>query len=130
MAFFAAIGKAWNLPNTLIGLLWGLVGVPFGATVSVGNNAVQFENHPFTFGAVTLGNTISYSKRLGPTVTKDGVSIGDHERQHTYQGELLGPFYLVSQLAGGMLALVIDRRWHGPANWNERGPLSKPPAPW
>src|SRR5262245_23552507 len=55
-----AAKKCWNLPNTIVGLLWGMLGVAFGAKVTIGNNAIQFENHPFMFwGAITIGNTIS-----------------------------------------------------------------------
>src|SRR5690606_29558977 len=43
----SVLGKIWNIPNTLIGLAWGLIGLPFGAKMSFGNNALQFENHPF-----------------------------------------------------------------------------------
>ncbi|MCB0324697.1 MAG: hypothetical protein KDD69_14040 [Bdellovibrionales bacterium] len=126
----SAPGKLWNLPNTVVGLLWGAVGLPFGARVTFGNNAIQFERHPFTFSAVTLGNTISYNRDMGPEVEQQGVPIGLHERQHTLQGELLGPLYLPSNILGGLIALLCEGRWHGSRNWNESGPQQNPPVPW
>jgi len=66
-------GKVWNLPNTIVGLAVGGTGYALGnigyalglkdvrPTWSIGNNAVQFHNNPFTNTAMTLGNTILYS---------------------------------------------------------------------
>ncbi len=119
------IGKAWNLPNTVVGLVWGGIGLATGANVTFGNNAVQFENHPLMlFGAITLGNTIHYPSGFGPS------KIGEHEKQHTIQGQQLGPLYLLSNALGLSLAQMFDQDTHGPTNWNERGPQSEPPRPW
>ena len=64
----------------------------------------------------------------------------DHERQHTYQGQSLGPFYLPSNILGGVYGLLrgpdpgeedtLSNRWHSHWNWNEVGPQSDPPQPW
>lgn len=119
------LGKVWNLPNTIVGLVWGGIGLVAGADVTLGNNAMQFENHPLMlFGAITLGNTIHYPAGFGPS------KIGDHEKQHTIQGQQLGPLYLPSNALGLSLAQMIDRDTHGPTNWNERGPQATPPRPW
>lgn len=53
-----------------------------------------------------------------------------HERQHAYQAQLLGPLYLPSNIAGGVIALAKDGDWHSPRNWNEVGPQMKPSRPW
>lgn len=53
-----------------------------------------------------------------------------HERQHTYQGEQLGPLYLPSNLLGGLTAMVKDGEWHGDSNWNEAGPQQDTPQVW
>lgn len=119
----SCIGKVWGLPNTIIGILWGLLGIPFGAKVSFGNNAIQFEDHPLTFGAVTLGHAISYSPWLGPG------SVGRHERAHTFQNELLGPLYLPLHILFGVLAVCINGYWHGSVNWLEQGPTYRN-QPW
>ncbi|HEY3191112.1 MAG TPA: RHS repeat-associated core domain-containing protein, partial [Solirubrobacteraceae bacterium] len=128
----AVVGKLWNAPNTLLGLLWGAVGLPFGARVGVGHNALEFTNHPFMGdAAVTLGNTISYGSELGPEALLLGdVPVGAHELQHTLQGQLLGPLYLPSNALGGVAAVVRNGYWHGSYNWNEVGPQSMPPRPW
>jgi hypothetical protein len=128
----AALGKLWNAPNTVLGLLWGAVGMAFGARAGFGNNAVQFTNHPFMGdSAVTLGNTVSYGSDFGPqTLVLGDVAVGAHELQHTLQGQLLGPLYLPSNVLGGVAAVVRNGYWHGSFNWNEVGPQSSPPRPW
>jgi len=126
-------GKIWNAPNTAMGLAVGGLGIPFGAKPSFGNNALQFTNHPFMFGGdITIGNTICYNKFAGPNVEMDDQApylYGDHERQHTYQGEQLGPLYLPANFFGGISSLLTTGSWHG-NNFMERGPLSVPPTPW
>lgn len=154
-------GKVWNLPNTVLGLAYGAVGgvidravwlatfgyVDLGFSISIGNNAIQFQNHPlqqlFGGGAITIGNTISYGglpTDPAPTsVAFATVPIKLHEVQHTYQGELLGPLYLPANILGGAASLVGTpftglgpggSPWHGPLNFMERGPLSVPPRQW
>lgn len=60
-SFCDLAGKIWNAPNTALGLVYGLVGgvidrgvwlatlgyVDLGFSISIGNNAIQFHNHPF-----------------------------------------------------------------------------------
>lgn len=136
-----AIRKIWNLPNTLIGLVFGGVGQVFGAAayalglrdrrpwIDFGHNAIQFHDNPFTpLGAITLGNAIIYGSGLTHAHTdhmSDGsLTVGDHEEQHTLQGEALGPFYLPSNLLGGLAGWAFgeSHSWHDPLNWNENGP--------
>ncbi len=126
------LGIIWNSPNTVIGFLWGFAGVPFGADFNIGNNAIQFTNHPFmsSNGAITLGNTVCYGTNVGPDTPLPNGSMGNHELQHTLQGELLGPLYLPSNMLGGATGIVVDGNWHGPSNWNEVGPQSTPPSLW
>ncbi|MCA9472539.1 MAG: hypothetical protein MRJ96_16955 [Nitrospirales bacterium] len=102
-----AAGKVWNLPNTAVGLVWGGIGVLGGAGVSIGNNAIQFTNHPLGVNAVTLGNTISYTQGSGPGDydflydSKVRLNIGLHEQAHTYQSQVYGPLFLPLWLLGG-----------------------------
>jgi len=152
------LGKVWNAPNTAIGLGYGLAGYAAGQLnrlrpgdqpndprIRVGNNAVEFVNNPFGGGsAITLGNTVTYSedpydpnnKRWKQYREDFGQDVRDHERQHTYQGQQLGPLYLPSNLIGGLSGLLLDRDefgqrdWHGAHNWNERGPQNATPRPW
>lgn len=149
-------GKLWSAPNTALGLAYGLTGYAAGQLnrlrpgdqpdprIQVGHNAVEFVNNPFRgVGAITLGNTITYRgdpfkpddpfwSREGtvPWSAEDGRALGQHERQHTVQGQQLGPAYLPSNLLGGLRSLVRDGEWHGDSNWNERGPNADPPRPW
>ncbi len=119
-----------------MGLGYGALGYGVGLLkgsrpgISLGHNAVQFTNNPFGgVSAITLGNTSIYN--MDPNrIYPNGASAADHEAQHTYQGELLGPLYLPSNIAGGLWALLRNHDWHGPANWNETGPQQSPPRPW
>ncbi|MBT1077307.1 hypothetical protein KJB29_18935 [Geobacter grbiciae] len=60
----------------------------------------------------------------------DNGNVGQHESQHTIQGEQLGPLYLPSNILGLAAGQIINGNTHGPANWNERGPQPTPPSPW
>ena len=125
--------KLNNLPNTVLGLTLGAIGLLFGARVSVGNNAIQFLGHPLMLArfAATIGNVVLYGRRVTPaSVGFDGNLLGDHERQHTIQGEHLGVLYLPSNLFGGLAGLLVSGDWYGRANWNERGPQQHPSRPW
>ena len=138
--FSSALGKIWASPTTAIGLaLGGLGWAAGGQAPSFGNNAVEFRGNPliapFT-PAVTIGNTICYASDNPTRATQD------HERQHTYQAEALGPLYLpahiASQAAGYGYSFFdssqsytsTNDRVHSPANLLEVGPMSTPPRPW
>jgi hypothetical protein len=125
-------GKVWASPNTVLGLTIGGVGYLYGAAtgqevkVSIGNNAIQFEGMPSLMveRPFTLGNTILYSGfgdvGYGPesplyasyTNTYVGIdskgnsvypTVGDHEAEHTYQYQNLGPFFLPTYVVNGMI---------------------------
>ena len=130
------LGKVWNMPNTAIGLVYGAVGNAVGQVVgnnteiTMGNNAIQFQGNALVAGAITFGNVIIYGEGYPPGLKCPEGTWGDHERQHTFQGELLGPFYLPAHLMAGAAALLIDKNWHGDHNPLESGPSSNPPHPW
>jgi len=129
----AIVAKAWNAPNTMLGLALGAVGLAFGSCARRDHDAIQFLAHPLIVPcyALTLGNVVLYGRGASPADrTTGGATMAEHERQHTLQGERLGPLYLVSNALGGVIALVRDGAWHGPSNWNERGPQSNPPRAW
>lgn len=111
-----ALGVVWAVPNTLLGVLLGVIGVPFGARFGFdrGQRAVLVRQWPWGRGALTLGNSIvhsgrdlnqqcrTYADRAGhgrePLVPMDA-----HERAHVYQAMVLGPLFLpVYLLAGGI----------------------------
>lgn len=137
------IGKIWTLPNTIVGAVYGGVGHMVGEigfatglydvspSISFGNNAIQFLDNPFTIPgtAITLGNTISYGRYAYPA--KMGaygdyrVPIGLHEKAHTYQYQVLGPFFLptyffrggVSGPANNPLENAAQNYGSGAGNW-------------
>ena len=145
-------GKIWNGSNTMAGLGLGAVGYVAGAMTGrrpgmrFANNALQFTNNPVGgVSALTIGNTTIWngdpydaSKSTGRTwfypngapKLENGHSYPQHEEQHTRQGELLGPLYLPSNLAGGLYALSRGKTWHDKENWNEVGPQANPVRPW
>jgi hypothetical protein len=96
--------------------------------ISFGNNAIQFENHPLMFGAITLGNTIAYSNELGPDSFANAygrtVPTASHESGHTYQSELYGPLFLPLYLATGGVSInnpfeqAADDYALGVGTWN------------
>jgi RHS repeat-associated protein len=101
-------GKIWALPDTVLGLGIGIAGVPFGATMTLGHNAIQFENYPWGNGALTLGNTIIYGGGEYPGDTRTGVyndprflNVGRHEEGHTFQAQVFGVFFLPAYFISG-----------------------------
>ena len=110
-------GKIWTLPNTIAGLALGGAGTIAGLLtgthpqVKFGHNAIQFLNNPLINGgeALTLGNAISYSPGVQPNSPgaygDRDVQVGPHEEGHTYQAQVLGPFYGPAWLLGGAKTL-------------------------
>ncbi|GAB4184878.1 MAG: hypothetical protein Tsb002_08240 [Wenzhouxiangellaceae bacterium] len=115
-------GKVFALPNTVLGGIIGLAGIPFGATVTFGDNAIVFNNFPFgPGGALTLGNVIlstgptlnqivptyaaseAYSRSGKQPLDSELVGLGTHERAHTLQAQRLGPFFLPVYFISGAL---------------------------
>ena len=137
------LGKIWNAPNTALGTLVGVAGYGAGKVmgknprISVRDNAIQFTNNPAGgVSAVTLGNAVIWNgdpydpKNSRGRFWRDPQNAIEHEKQHTYQGEQLGPLYLPSNVLGGLNSVVRGEGWHGSGNWNEVGPLRNPPRPW
>jgi len=107
-ATLRVLGILWTLPNTLIGLIGGSVGLLFGASVQFSRRdfALVFHRWPWgPGGAITFGNTIlhtgdtldsqclTYEHRAG-RCDHPRIKIGDHERAHVYQYMVLGPLFL------------------------------------
>ncbi|OOG48031.1 hypothetical protein [Rhodanobacter sp. C01] len=113
------LGMCWTLPNSLLGLLAGIIGCAFGARMhwQGAELAVVVRCWPWpwgTGGALTLGNVIlhtgerldtlcfTYAHRAGYDV-EPPVSLADHERAHVHQYMLLGPLFLpLYMLCGGV----------------------------
>ncbi len=123
------LGKIWNSPNTLVGLVVGGLGLWFGGRVGIGHNAVEFRDSPLMdrfapCGAITIGNVIVYGSRA--------YGLAEHERVHTLQGQFAGPAYLPLHALGMALSLLsyplpLLRRsgcspFHGRLNFMEGPP--------
>lgn len=110
-------GAAWTLPNTLLGLLLGIAGLPLGARAHWRGRelALVFQRWPWgPGGALTLGNVIlhtggtldahchTYAHRSG-RCEEAPIVLADHERAHVYQYLVLGPMFLpLYLLCGGI----------------------------
>jgi len=113
------MGAAWTLPNTVIGLVAGLVGIGFGAQMhwSRRDRALVFQRWPWgPGGAITFGNTIlhtgdtlesrcaTYAHRAG-LCNEPQIVLADHERAHVYQYMVLGPLFLPMYLLCGGISV-------------------------
>jgi hypothetical protein len=107
------LGVLWALPNTLLGLLAGALGLAFGAHVHWRSRELALVFHCWPWGpggALTLGNVIlhtgdtldspciTYAHRAGQR-HEEPIVLADHERAHVYQYMALGllflPLYLI-----------------------------------
>lgn len=110
-----AMGVAWTLPNTALGLLAGATALAFGARVHLSRRdcALVFNDMPWgPGGALTLGNVIlhtgasldvrcmTYAHRAGLS-HEEAIGLADHERAHVLQYMALGPLFLPLYLACG-----------------------------
>jgi hypothetical protein len=106
------VGKLWTLPNSMVGMLIGTAALPFGARITLGDNAIRFERLPFGCGALALGNVVLYANGALPTDCRRGMygddrllNLGRHEAAHTFQYQVLGPLFVpVYLLCGGISA--------------------------
>ena len=117
-----ALGKLWASPVTAAGAALGSLNVLASrlagnkdARVTLGNNAIQFENGLIgaNRSAFTLGNSVLYGPNTRPDTPitrredKKGplrATYGDHERAHTHQftSPLFPTLYIGSRIADGI----------------------------
>lgn len=138
------LGKAWNLPNTLLALAYAVPGHVLGwllgtrPRVDLGNNAIQFHNNALMLTAMAVGNVIIYGPGRSPGMpntpfldTPCGHTVGREEYRHTQQGQVLGLLYLPAHLVAGIISLLRAPHpeltcrtdvWHQ-NNFMERGPM-------
>lgn len=103
-----ALGALWTLPNSLLGLVAGLLAMPFGARPRFCGRDLALVFHRFPMGpggALTLGNVMlsthsdmdtlctTYAHRAKWCV-QPKTRIGNHERAHVLQYMALGPLFL------------------------------------
>lgn len=106
---------AWTLPNTVLGLLAGVIAMGFGARAQLrgGDLAIVFSGVRWgPGGALTLGNVILYTgeELASPCWTyahaageleEPAIVLADHERAHVLQYMALGPLFLPLYLVCG-----------------------------
>ena len=104
------IGKIWTAPNTLLGLLLGVPAMLAGCRPALAHNAIVFHSFPVGSRAFVLGNvvinpahdlercTATYAsvarRKRDRSCAVELVHIGKHEEAHTFQYQVLGPFFL------------------------------------
>lgn len=114
--WLVVLGNVWTAPNSLLGLMFGLLAVPLGARLGCIDGALAFRGMPRFTGALTLGCIIlhggqtldvavpTYAARACRLPTPC-VRLDDHERAHVWQYFVLGPLFLpVYFLCGGVSA--------------------------
>lgn len=88
--FFGLWDFTWGAPQSVIGLVLGVVAVLFGASV-LPHKGVSTKVELPSYMKFYQG----YGVSLGPvTFGHHGFSKWDHEAGHTWQSRVLGPFYL------------------------------------
>jgi hypothetical protein len=111
------LGIAWALPNSLVGLVAGVVGIPFGTHLHLRRRDLALVFHRWPWGpggAITFGNVIlhtgdtldsdcvTYAHRAGH-LQQPTIRLADHERAHVFQYMALGPLFLpLYLLCGGI----------------------------
>lgn len=106
----------WASPNTLIGLGFGLLLVPFGARLRIVDGVIEIAallhapRRRWPFAAITFGHVI-----LG-THARELQRLRAHERVHVRQCERWGPLFLPAYLLAGAWQWVRGRRayWDNP----------------
>ena len=119
LAIARIAGIAWTMPNTLAGLVAGVVGLAFGAQAHLVPRecAIVFNRWPWgPGGAITLGNVILHTGETldAPCVTyahraghahEPAILLADHERAHVFQYMVLGPLFLPTYLLCGGISV-------------------------
>lgn len=134
------IGTLWALPNTLVGLVYGGLGVLFGARQEwdATGGILRFVDMPSWLmpTAMSLGHVQVYACERcraadGSLATnRFGIPVAIEETLHTRQAEVLGPLYLPLH-ALCMLGSVVTGGGTHNHNLLEIGPeRGRGPWPW
>ena len=108
--------RLWASPNTLIGLAFGLLLVPFGARLQIVDGVIEIAARPhaprrrWPFAAITFGHVI-----VG-THAQELQRLRAHEHVHVRQCERWGPLFLPAYALAGVWQWVRGRRayWDNP----------------
>jgi hypothetical protein len=114
----------WELPQTILGALFFLVFYPFKDKIESDGEFVYtyvFRKYPgmalgrFIFVMARPEKNYKYSFK---GITRDYRDLVNHERGHSIQSRILGPFYLVIIFPSGLwfvftsiVELILDRRF-------------------
>ncbi len=135
--FGHTLGVIWGLPQEVVGAVYSLAGFFPGGSFKLAHNGVVVANPIQRFlGGFGSGLTLGHFMNLGGPdsllmVSGHTSTLGDHEEQHTYQSEMLGPFYLPAHGLSMLAGLVgPGHNVHGDWAFLESGPQSDPPSPW
>jgi hypothetical protein len=104
----------WAAPYTVLGLLFGGIGILFGATARRHHGVVEIFGgrigqrlsglpEPLRFSAMTLGHVILAVDRSAL------AQLRQHEHVHVRQYERWGPFFLPAYLLSSLLQLLRGR---------------------
>jgi hypothetical protein len=110
-----AARRLWAAPNTLLGLVAGVMVVCLGGRMQVVRGAAEFSAgllgavagampRALRFSAVTLGHVI-----VGISAT-ELAAARDHEHVHVRQYEKWGPLFLFAYIASSLWQLALGRR--------------------
>jgi hypothetical protein len=124
-----AAAYAWACPNTMVGLLLGLLVILFGGSGRLRQGALEFGggklgHHmarlrpPFAFSAITLGHAV-----LGLDHATL-AAVRAHEQVHVRQYERWGPLFVPAYLLSSLVELLRGRRPYLD-NWFEREAYGK-----
>jgi hypothetical protein len=135
---FSFCAYAWAGPNTLLGLLIGLVVLSFGGRVRTVGGCIEFSggrmgtpaSSPppfFSFRAITFGHVI-----LGLSAA-DLEAVRQHEHVHVGQYEIWGPLFLPAYVGSSVWQLLrrrdvyrdnfFEREAYARADANEESPV-------
>lgn len=130
----AVLRAIWTSPNSLIGLLVGVMGLALGGRVQWRRGCLEFhggltrwllERTPISASAMTLGNTILGKDRLALDLARD------HEQVHVRQYGIWGPFFVPAYLGAGLYLWLSGKHpyWDNPFEveaYRKAAPLNPP----
>jgi hypothetical protein len=118
------INFTWELPQTIIGAIFFLIFYPFRDKIEADDEHLYlyvFKSYP----GMSLGRFILLMKRPEKNykyfykgMRRDHVDLVNHERGHSMQSRILGPFYLLIIFPSGLwfvftsiVELILKRRF-------------------
>jgi hypothetical protein len=108
------LAYAWAAPNSALGLILGIIAIPFGARLRLQDGIMEFSGGglgrmisrlppPFAFAAITFGHVVLGVNRA--TL----AAVRAHEQVHVRQYERWGPLFLPAYLLSSFFQLMRGR---------------------